>query len=178
MNAKKAPKQDRQKTLLVRELIATQTELLNIKNPELASALGYPNPSIVSMLKNGTMKLPMDKLGAAARTLKLDPIFLAQLWDAENGFNLIGFIESVRGQVALTENEHRMILAMRGVNRGMDVDMDDHGDEMNEILRAYGAAANKERDMVDGTLNGILAKKKRSAVESGARRADKPASND
>jgi hypothetical protein len=172
MNSPKKAPTDRQKSLSVRELISTQIELLGLKNPTVADALGYPNASIVSMLKNGTMKLPMDKVGRAAHALKLDPIFLARIWDSENGFGLIKFVEGVTGQVALTENEHRLIMALRSVDRGVDVNMEDHGDELNEMLRAYSAAAAKERSAIDGTLNRIFNKKKRSNASEKTLRPD------
>lgn len=169
---KKVPKIDRAKTVLARELIATQSEYLGISPPALAAELGYTNPNVVSMLKNGTMKLPMNKVGLAARALHLDPVFLARCVDAESGFHLIDVIESVAGRVALTKNEERMLLAMRDLNRGMDVDMDEHPEQMNEILRAYGSAATASRDAHDNVITSLAGRRKRSAVESGGRRAD------
>lgn len=171
--SKKAPLVNRNKTVLVRELVATQIEYLDLKPGEVASALGYENSSIISMLKNGSMPLPMNKVRAAANVLRLDPLFLARCVDAEGGFGLIETIETVAGRIALTENEERLIRTLRDFNRGMDIDMDKYPGQLNAMCREYGAVAEIERSMHDTTLFGLASKNSHNAVQAGIDRANR-----
>ena len=46
---------------------------------EIATAAGFVNPNMVSMLKNGSAKLPLDRVPSLARALECDPAYLLRL---------------------------------------------------------------------------------------------------
>ena len=46
---------------------------------EIANEAGFNNPNILSMLKNGASKLPLDRVAALAKALECDPPFLFKL---------------------------------------------------------------------------------------------------
>lgn len=164
---KKAPKVDRAKTVLVRELIATQVKYLGTGAGQIAEALGYANKNVLSMLKSGAMKLPLDKLAIAASVLKLDKVFLTRCWSAEANIDVISIVEDLAERPAITANEASLILTLREVSRGMDVDMAQHGDQLNAMLRAYGEAATKERGQFNATLTSLANRRKGSAISKG-----------
>lgn len=46
---------------------------------EIAEASGFINPNVISMLKSGSSKLPLDRVPALARALECDPALLMRL---------------------------------------------------------------------------------------------------
>ncbi|MGZ9053126.1 MAG: helix-turn-helix domain-containing protein [Rhodoplanes sp.] len=46
---------------------------------EIAAELGYERPNIISMMKRGETKLPLDKVPALAKALHVDPAHLFRL---------------------------------------------------------------------------------------------------
>lgn len=46
---------------------------------EIASEAGFPNPNMVTMIKNGTSKLALDRVPSMARALECDPAYLMRL---------------------------------------------------------------------------------------------------
>lgn len=46
---------------------------------EIAAAAGFPNPNMVTMIKNGASKLALDRVPSMARALECDPAYLMRL---------------------------------------------------------------------------------------------------
>lgn len=46
---------------------------------EIAQEAGFPNATMISMLKNGQSKIPLDRAPALARALETDPAYLMRL---------------------------------------------------------------------------------------------------
>ncbi|WP_332460270.1 DUF927 domain-containing protein [Pseudophaeobacter flagellatus] len=46
---------------------------------QIASEAGFPNPNMVTMIKNGTSKLALDRVPSMARALRCDPAYLMRL---------------------------------------------------------------------------------------------------
>jgi transcriptional regulator with XRE-family HTH domain len=46
---------------------------------QIASEAGFPNPNMVTMIKNGSSKLAMDRVPSMARALECDPAYLMRL---------------------------------------------------------------------------------------------------
>lgn len=47
---------------------------------EIALVCGFGRPNMVSMIKTGDTRLPLERLGAMADALKIDPFQLFKLW--------------------------------------------------------------------------------------------------
>ena len=55
-------------------------ELKPVKSQlQIASEAGYPNPNMVTMIKNGASKLALDRVPSMARALECDPAYLMRL---------------------------------------------------------------------------------------------------
>lgn len=55
-------------------------ELRPTKNQaEIASRAGFLNPNMISLIKNGSVRLPLDRVPALAAALEVDPARLLQL---------------------------------------------------------------------------------------------------
>jgi hypothetical protein len=83
---------------------------------EIASEVGYHRPNIISMIKTGDMKMPLDKVPLFAKALGVDVAMLMRLameqhWDSEsvNGFVPRMFIN------VLSNDEMALIDALRAL---------------------------------------------------------------
>lgn len=55
-------------------------ELRPIKSQaEIAGETGFPNPNMISMVKSGAIRVPLDRVPALAEALQVDPARLLQL---------------------------------------------------------------------------------------------------
>lgn len=171
MNAKKAvAKQGKVKLIPVRELISVQADRLGLKNPEIAERLGYPTANVISMMKSGTMRLPVNKIALAAEILKVDPMYLAMCVDAEAGGGLADLLTSISKRTPITLNEEKLIQDLRGAADGLDIDFDDYPDERNQIITLFQSVAKKESVQMELDVQRIKGKA-RSALSNADRRA-------
>ena len=46
---------------------------------QIANEAGFPNPNMITMVKNGTSKLALDRIPSMSRALECDPRFLMRL---------------------------------------------------------------------------------------------------
>jgi len=153
------------KLMPVNELIAVHMERHEIPNTTVAHRLGYASPNVVAMLRAGTMKLPMNKIVPMARVLHIDPMYLAMCVNAENSFNLDELIEAISRRTPVTQNEEKLILALRKASKGRDIDLDEHPDVQAKIISAFAAAADSQADDDDGLIRALKGKR-RSALSN------------
>lgn len=61
--------------------VRRQTELLSHRKTQrvIAHEAGFVNPNLISMIKNGATKIPLDRVPALARALEADPAYLMRL---------------------------------------------------------------------------------------------------
>lgn len=171
MNAKKTVvKHAKVKLIPVRELLSVQAERLGLKNHEIAERLGYPTPNVISMMKSGTMRLPVNKISLAAEVLKIDPMYLAMCVDAESGGGLAELLTSISKRTPITLNEEKLIQDLRGAADGMDLDFDSYQDERNQIITLFQTVAKKESVQMELDIRRIKGNA-RSALSNSARRA-------
>lgn len=167
-----AAKKGVRKVVPVRELISVQADRLGLKNPELAERLGYPAANVVSMIKSGSMRLPINKIAITAEVLQIDPLYLAQCVDAESDFQLGPFLDAISKRTPITLNEEKLIAQLRKIADGVDVDLDDHPQELATIKSAFSAAAHRDRiDFEKDTER--LKGKRRSALANAEVREEK-----
>ena len=67
----------------VRQVLSHHIILSGLTNREIAAACGLGAVNMVTMIKRGHSRLPLERLGAMARTLKIDPYDLFCRWMAE-----------------------------------------------------------------------------------------------
>lgn len=80
---------------------------------EIASEAGFTNPNMVTLIKNGASKLPLDRVPAMARALECDPkrLFLLTLHQ-EGQQSTMTAVEEIFNTV-VTKNEADWIAALR-----------------------------------------------------------------
>lgn len=106
-----------------KNVLKMRMDELGIKNIDLQSALGYPAPNVIAMMKSGSMRLPENKVVDAARVLKLPPEFLLRKVLMENNPELWSVISTLMGKRLVTDNEMTLIEFVRKETDGHDLDL-------------------------------------------------------
>ena len=76
---------------------------------QIATEAGYDKPNIISMIKRGETRLPLDRIAALARALETDPSHLLRLAIEDYFPDLTSLIEDAVGRFT-TKNEHEFLL--------------------------------------------------------------------
>lgn len=100
----------------VAEYITWQVDLCGKKQFEIAEQAGFPKPNIITMIKQGKTKLPLEKIGRFAKALEVDPIHLFKLCLSEYMPETWAEIQRLFGQPVLSQNEIELIETIRQAN--------------------------------------------------------------
>jgi hypothetical protein len=91
---------------------------------EIAIACSWPKANMVTMIKQGKSKLPIDKIGPLATVLGIQPVYLFWLTMREYMPETLAAIElSIRG-VMLTGHEREIVETYRDLTHGIDQDVE------------------------------------------------------
>ncbi|MBS7701491.1 MULTISPECIES: helix-turn-helix transcriptional regulator [unclassified Chelatococcus] len=90
----------------------------NTSQAEIARAVGYKSPNVISMFKSGAMKVPLDKVGVLAEVLNVDPMHLFRLALAQFALD-ISLWEKLQTGV-LSQNEKKILSHIRKVTNNTD----------------------------------------------------------
>lgn len=87
---------------------------------EIASEAGFPNANMVSFLKSGKNKVPLDRVPSLAKALEVDPAYLMRLaLDQAVGATAAKAITDIFGTPA-TENERGWLQELRDASDNSD----------------------------------------------------------
>ena len=87
---------------------------------EIASEAGFPNANMMTFLKNGRNKLPIDRVPSLAKALEVDPAYLMRLaLDQAVGSTAAKAITDIFGSPA-TENERGWLAELRDASDNSD----------------------------------------------------------
>jgi transcriptional regulator with XRE-family HTH domain len=86
---------------------------------EIAAAIGYEKPNILSMFKSGDAKIPLDKIPKFAKALNVDAAFLFRLAIQQYWADDLDTVAEIFGTV-LTKNERDLIEYVRHVSKEED----------------------------------------------------------
>ena len=101
-----------------------ETRILELKfkksQAEIAEEAGFVNPNMVTMIKQGATKLPLDRVPALAKALECDPSLLLRLaLDQSEGSTAAAAIYEIIGQ-PITKNEMAWITEIREASGDTD----------------------------------------------------------
>ena len=101
--------------------IATRVLQLKPKpQMDIAKEAGFVSPNVVSMLKSGATKLPLDRVLALAKALECDPRCLFLLAIQQQGYETEqAAIAQIFGKI-VTENEAKWIQEIRNASGNTD----------------------------------------------------------
>ncbi len=105
----------------VAEFLTRQIRMSGKSQVEIASAIGYDKPNIITMFKQGKTRVPLDKVGSLAKALEIDPALLLIKVMGEYMPDTLAALQSVLDGLQLTQSERELVNAYRRVARGKNV---------------------------------------------------------
>lgn len=103
-------------TPTVADFINHQINVSGKSQAMIAKEVGFERPNIISMIKLGATKLPIDKIIPMARALNIDRVFMMKLALEEYMPGFWDGISSLLEQPIITNNEIKLLLATRAIN--------------------------------------------------------------
>lgn len=100
----------------VAEYIEWQINLCGKKQLEIAEQAGFEKPNIITMIKQGKTKLPLEKIGRFAKAIEVDPIHLFKLCMQEYQPDTWIEIQKMFSQPILSINEIEIVETVRSAN--------------------------------------------------------------
>lgn len=101
------------KATTVAEYITAQIALCGKDQIQIAQECGFAKPNVITMIKQGKTKLPLERIGPMAKSLGVDPVFLFKMAVAEYMPTLIDSIQAILDGPILSINEMEFIEVIR-----------------------------------------------------------------
>ncbi|WP_254275401.1 helix-turn-helix transcriptional regulator [Halomonas sp. 3H] len=121
----------------VSEFIVERQAELGVANRDLAEAAGYHNQNVITMIRRGKTKLPLDKVEPFARVLRVDSAWLFRLAMSEYMPETLRMIEQCCGPMT-TNNERCMLEVWRHANNQADPEVGDDIRKGFEYIVRFG----------------------------------------
>lgn len=86
---------------------------------QIAAEAGYTNPNMLSMLKTGVCRLPLDRVPGLARALETDPVLLFVMAVEQAGGTEAATVERIFHEL-VTENEGEWLREIRSASGNSD----------------------------------------------------------
>lgn len=110
--------------ITVEAVVAALIEESGKTQREIALETGFPKPNVLSMVKLGQVKLPLDKAASFAIACGADPVFLIRLALGEYHPNVWHALVSSLGE-PLTTNEFSLLEIYRAVDPTDEIEIDE-----------------------------------------------------
>ena len=86
---------------------------------QIAREAGIRSPQMLTMIKNGHTRLPLDFVEPLARALQVDPVHLMRLWLNDYHPATLKLIEGALGMLS-TDNEREIVACIRQAAQNSD----------------------------------------------------------
>ena len=96
----------------VARFITERIEATGQLQKDIAYKAGFEQPNIITMIKQGKTRLPLDKVGSIAKALEIDPLILLQMCFEEYYPKTCNAIAPYM-VTAITEDERKLLAALR-----------------------------------------------------------------
>lgn len=108
------------KQISVTEFVEERLEAVGKTQRQVADEAGFDYPNVVSMMKQGRMKVPLNRISGLAKALEVDPVHMLRLVMEEHYPDLWEAVWEITQGGALTRNERELIESFRTVTGGND----------------------------------------------------------
>src|SRR5665647_999557 len=108
------------KKLTVAEFLTSKIEESGKTQKDIATEMGYDNPNVITMFKQGLTKIPLTAVGSLARALDIDPAYLLRLVMTEYLPDTYRAVEDCLGTMILTSHERELIEVYRLCTKDSD----------------------------------------------------------
>lgn len=109
--------------MTVAQYLTTKINESGKTEEEIATEIGYDSANVITMFKQGLIKLPMNTVGPIARALEVDPVYLLRLAFTEYMPETFEAIEHALGTTFVTENERKLLQQFRQSTNNSDPEM-------------------------------------------------------
>jgi Helix-turn-helix. len=117
------------KTSKTAEYIRKQIDKSSLKQKQISEALGFKTPNLITMIKQGSIKIPLYLIPKLAEVLKVDPAKLLSMALKEYNPDTYAAVKSVFGY-PITEVEAKILEKVQEVASYSDI-------ETSEELQSY-----------------------------------------
>lgn len=138
------------KTETIGELFVRRMDDLELTTAQVASALSFTTPNVVSMIRSGRLRLPVNRVILASKLLRADPVYVlrllaAEMKEASGDDRLMEVVTIGMEQEPLTAGEWEMVQLYRQFTHGREVllSSDEFLPEMNAVTAALEAVQRK-----------------------------------
>lgn len=104
----------------VAEIIATYVALSTKTQREIATECGFDSANVITMLKTGKTKVPLNRIGLIAKAIDADPAYLLRIAMMEYLPDTWHVVEAISKRFNLTQNEVTLIQRLRHVSMNSD----------------------------------------------------------
>lgn len=139
--AVKRPDPTNRDNVSVAEFLTHKFSQADRTQTEIAQMLGYANPNIITMFKQGKTKVPIPKVADLANALDMDPVHLMRIVMNEYSPETWKALERVLGKNLITDTEMSIVQLVRDEAGGYDVSPqnDAEKEELKELARKWKA---------------------------------------
>jgi len=102
----------------IANLISKAQEHLDLSDEAIAGALGYNNPAVMRQIKDGQIRLPLNKAALLAQAVEMEPGEVMRMLLGESSPEMLIAIEECMGPLCLSPGERRLITALRKSAQG------------------------------------------------------------
>lgn len=107
----------------VANFLSVQINSFGRKQKDIAAAIGYEKPNIITMFKQGLTKLPIEKVGPMAKALGVDPVYLLRITLNDYMPKTYEAVVQIFGQEPITQSEQDILAAIRELSGDGDLEM-------------------------------------------------------
>ena len=102
-------------------LITSRQSELGFTDAELAQAVGYDDDRVICLIRQGRMRLPINKVTQLATALAVEPKLVLQFAMRDSAPGLLDVIEAVLNPLRLSGSEERLIKHCRKLAHDREV---------------------------------------------------------
>jgi len=108
----------RKQQATVAEYLSAQLDACGKTQREVAREIGYDNPNIITMFKQGRTRVPLNQAGAIASALGINPAHFMRMVLEEYMPETWKAVERALGQMILSADEEQLVLTYRDMQIG------------------------------------------------------------
>lgn len=139
----------------VANYMAQQLALCGKTQSAVSHEIGYENPNVLTMFKQGKTKVPLNKVKVIATALEVDAIYLLKLVMKEYTPETWDVIMDIIGSPVLTESELQIINVVRQSDAGLPVEpkTNEEKAELTELVKKWAKRKEAEYELSYGQSN-------------------------
>lgn len=132
------------KKLTVAHYLDQLISMSPLSQKDIAAAVGYEKPNIITMMKQGHVKVPLNRVGALAKALHVDPVHLLRLTMSEYMPSTWDAISEVIGDQLVSASDRALLEVVHKEAGEVDIPMTDaRRRELAKLVKEWAAEERK-----------------------------------